>query len=178
MRKKLGCAIGLFMFFSLIFGILLLKNGSLGLGSKNTEEKSMQMSIGQSKKEIVAYSKIVKKILEKRSEEEIAFLDKYPTALRWIRLSSFDFNGDGVGEIILSDEYVETSSIISYNQVYDVGGKLLFRFVAGEILDTEIFMDEVGSQYYIQSSLHIAAGHDVTFYEKIYQLQKIGRAHV
>ena len=44
--------------------------------------------------------------------------------------------------------------------------------MAGEILDTEIFMDEVGSQYYIQSSLHIAAGHDVTFYEKIYQLQK------
>lgn len=172
MRKKIEYAIGLFMFLSLIFGLQLLENGSLNLSNKNAEEKDVPVSMGQRKKEIFVYSENIKNILEKRGDEEIAFLNKYPTALRWIRLSSFDFNGDGVGEIILSDEYVETSTIVSYNQVYDVGGKLLFRFVAGDILDTEVFVDEVGSKYHIQSSLHIAAGHDVTFYERIFWLQK------
>ena len=172
MRKKIEYAIGLFMFLSLIFGLQLLEDGSLNLSNKNTEEKDVPVSMGQRKKEIFVYSENIKNILEKRGDEEIAFLNKYPTALRWIRLSSFDFNGDGVGEIILSDEYVETSTIVSYNQVYDVGGKLLFRFVAGDILDTEVFVDEVGSKYHIQSSLHIAAGHDVTFYERIFWLQK------
>lgn len=167
-EEKIEYAIGLFMFLSLIFGLQLLENGSLNLSNKNTEEKDVPVSMGQRKKEIFVYSENIKNILEKRGDEEIAFLNKYPTALRWIRLSSFDFNGDGVGEIILSDEYVETSTIVSYNQVYDVGGKLLFRFVAGDILDTEVFVDEVGSKYHIQSSLHIAAGHDVTFYERIF----------
>ncbi|MDE7479499.1 MAG: hypothetical protein K2M91_16445 [Lachnospiraceae bacterium] len=75
-------------------------------------------------------------------------------------------------EIIISDEYVETSAIISYNSVYDECGNLLFEFVADDILDTEIFVDETKSQYHIRSSLHIAASHDVTLYEEIIQDQK------
>ena len=70
-------------------------------------------------------------------------------------------------EIILSYVYVETSTTISYNNVFDDCGNLLFRFVTSDIRDAEIFVDETVNKYYIQTRLHIAANHDVTLYQEI-----------
>ena len=70
-------------------------------------------------------------------------------------------------EMILSYEYVETSAVISYNNVFDCYGNLLFRFVSNDIQDTEIGVDEAAQKYYIRSEFHIAAHHDVTLYEEI-----------
>ncbi len=106
-------------------------------------------------------------IIEKNSNEIAMFLDKYPIALRWIEISGYDFTKDGNMEIILSYVYVETSTTISYNNVFDDCGNLLFRFVTSDIRDAEIFVDETVNKYYIQTRLHIAANHDVTLYQEI-----------
>ena len=92
-------------------------------------------------------------IIEKNSNEIAMFLDKYPIALRWIEISGYDFTKDG--------------TTISYNNVFDDCGNLLFRFVTSDIRDAEIFVDETVNKYYIQTRLHIAANHDVTLYQEI-----------
>ena len=106
-------------------------------------------------------------IIEKNSNEIAMFLDKYPIALRWIEISGYDFTKDGNMEIILSYVYVETSTTISYNNVFDDCGNLLFRFVTSDIRDAEIFVDETVNKYNIQTRLHISANHDVTLYQEI-----------
>lgn len=114
-----------------------------------------------------AYLEAINAIIEKSTDEISAFLDKYPVALRWIEISGYDFTKDGTMEMILSYEYVETSAVISYNNVFDCYGNLLFRFVSNDIQDTEIGVDEAAQKYYIRSEFHIAAHHDVTLYEEI-----------
>ncbi|MCI8267004.1 MAG: hypothetical protein HFH79_12860 [Lachnospiraceae bacterium] len=114
-----------------------------------------------------AYLEAINAIIEKSTDEISAFLDKYPVALRWIEISGYDFTKDGTMEIILSYEYVENTAIISYNNVFDHCGKLLFQFVSSDIRDMEICVEENAQKYYIQTELHIAAHHDVTLYEEI-----------
>lgn len=106
-------------------------------------------------------------IIKENKNEIDAFLDRYPAALRWIEISGYDFTKDGIMEMILSYEYVETSAVISYNNVFDCYGHLLFQFVSNDIRNTEIGVDEAAHKYYIRSEFHIAAHHDVTLYEEI-----------
>ena len=106
-------------------------------------------------------------IIERNSNEIAMFFDNYPISSRWIEISGYDFTKDGNMEIILSYVYVETSTTISYNNVFDDCGNLLFRFVTSDIRDAEIFVDETVNKYYIQTRLHIAANHDVTLYQEI-----------
>ena len=125
-----------------------------------TDNKDIATNISPHRDDICA-------IIEKNSNEIAMFLDKYPIALRWIEISGYDFTKDGNMEIILSYVYVETSTTISYNNVFDDCGNLLFRFVTSDIRDAEIFVDETVNKYYIQTRLHIAANHDVTLYQEI-----------
>ena len=76
-------------------------------------------------------------IIERNSNEIAMFFDKYPISSRWIEISGYDFTKDGNMEIILSYVYVETSTTISYNNVFDDCGNLLFRFVTSDIRDAE-----------------------------------------
>jgi len=72
---------------------------------------------------------VISSIINENKNEIDAFLDRYPAALRWIEISGYDFTKDGTMEMILSYEYVENTAIISYNNVFDHCGKLLFQFV-------------------------------------------------
>ena len=110
---------------------------------------------------------VISSIINENKNEIDAFLDRYPAALRWIEISGYDFTKDGTMEMILSYEYVETSAVISYNNVFDCYGNLLFRFVSNDIQDTEIGVDEAAQKNNIRSEFHIAAHHDVTLYEEI-----------
>lgn len=125
-----------------------------------TDNKDIATNISPHRDDICA-------IIERNSNEIAMFFDKYPISSRWIEISGYDFTKDGNMEIILSYVYVETSTTISYNNVFDDCGNLLFRFVTSDIRDAEIFVDETVNKYYIQTRLHIAANHDVTLYQEI-----------
>mgnify|MGYP001129416078 FL=1 len=125
-----------------------------------TDNKDIATNISPHRDDICA-------IIERNSNEIAMFFDKYPISSRWIEISGYDFTKDGNMEIILSYVYVETSTTISYNNVFDDCGNLLFRFVTSDIRDAEIFVDETVNKYNIQTRLHISANHDVTLYQEI-----------
>lgn len=117
--------------------------------------------------DVLLLSDIVNAIVAKNDNEIDIFFDTYPEALRWIEISGYDFKKNGTMDIILSFEYVETSTIISYNKVFDNCGNLLFDFVGNDILQSELYVNETADKYYLQSDLHIAADHNVTLYQEI-----------
>ena len=125
-----------------------------------TDNKDIATNISPHRDDICA-------IIERNSNEIAMFFDNYPISSRWIEISGYDFTKDGNMEIILSYVYVETSTTISYNNVFDDCGNLLFRFVTSDIRDAEIFVDETVNKYNIQTRLHISANHDVTLYQEI-----------
>ena len=125
-----------------------------------TDNKDIATNISPHRDDICA-------IIERNSNEIAMFFDNYPISSRWIEISGYDFTKDGNMEIILSYVYIETSTTISYNNVFDDCGNLLFRFVTSDIRDAEIFVDETVNKYNIQTRLHISANHDVTLYQEI-----------
>ena len=90
-----------------------------------TDNKDIATNISPHRDDICA-------IIERNSNEIAMFFDKYPISSRWIEISGYDFTKDGNMEIILSYVYVETSTTISYNNVFDDCGNLLFRFVTSD----------------------------------------------
>ncbi len=62
--------------------------------------------------------------------------------------------------MILSYEYVETSAVISYNNVFDLLRKSAVSICVNDIQDTEIGVDEAAHKYYIRSEFSYRAHHD------------------
>ncbi|MDE7271371.1 MAG: hypothetical protein K2N81_12980 [Acetatifactor sp.] len=114
------------------------------------------------------YGDIVQVIFEQNQEDISAFFEYYPDLWqRWIAFSTFDFTRDGQMEIICSYAYVETSTSIYYNFVYDMQGNKLFEFVSEGLIDLNIYKAEDDLHYYIYSYLLIGASHTVKIYQEV-----------
>ena len=114
------------------------------------------------------YEDIVQVIYEQNQEDISAFFEYYPdTWQRWIAFSTFDFTQDGQMELMCSYVYVETSSCLSYNFVYDMQGNKLFEFVSGNPWYLSIYQEENELHYYIYSDLWFGANCAVDIYEEV-----------
>lgn len=112
------------------------------------------------------YGDIVQKIYEQNQEDISAFFEYYPdTWQRWIEFSTFDFTRDGQMEIMCSYVYVQTSSTLHYNFVYDIQGNKLFEFVSGG--PWYLYKAEDDLHYYIYCDLWFGANTAVDIYEEV-----------
>lgn len=97
------------------------------------------------------------------------FLCDYPSEYKGVSIYSFDFNGDGQGEIIMSKEYVDNIiALVSYNYVFDCEGKRILEFAGASPSDMEIHT--AGSKdhlFYLRSHINFAAHNDLWLYGEI-----------
>ncbi len=112
------------------------------------------------------YGDIVQVIFEQNQEDISSFFEYYPDLWqRWIEFSAFDFTRDGQMEIMCSYVYVETSSTLHYNFVYDMQGNKLFEFVSGG--PWYLYKAEDDLHYYIYCDLWFGANTAVDIYEEV-----------
>ena len=78
-------------------------------------------------------TELIRKILSRDKEEFQSFLmtDRGYPYKDTIRISAYDFTGDGIDEILVSKYYVDMSAELTYNYVYDQTGRRVLEFVGG-----------------------------------------------
>lgn len=146
-----------------------LPNGSTYMFTKSSNrsyDENPEEDVTERNKE--KYGDIVQVIYEQNQEDISAFFEYYPdTWQRWIAFSTFDFTRDGQMEIMCSYVYVQTSSCLSYNFVYDMQGNKLFEFVSGNPWYLSIYKEEDDLHYYIYCDLWFGANTAVDIYEEV-----------
>lgn len=113
------------------------------------------------------YNDALKLIVEKNKKIIDEFLKEFPKEdmYKWFDIFCFDFNRDGIDEIILSKSYVEASGIISYNHVYDTGGNTQFEFLSLGV--PEIYDNEKENIFYIHSKAYITGRNIIGVYWEV-----------
>ena len=76
---------------------------------------------------------LIRKILSQDKEEFQSFFtaDRGYPYKETIRISAYDFTGDGRDELLVSKYYVDMSAELTYNYVYDQTGRRVLEFVGG-----------------------------------------------
>ena len=76
---------------------------------------------------------MIRKILSQDKEEFQSFFtaDRGYPYKETIRISAYDFTGDGRDELLVSKYYVDMSAELTYNYVYDQTGRRVLEFVGG-----------------------------------------------
>ena len=132
------------------------------------EMKQSEAAAAEAERNKEKYGDIVQVIYEQNREDISDFFEYYPDAWqRWIEFSTFDFTRDGQMEIICSYVYVQTSTTLHYNYVYDTQGNKLFEFVSATLSDISIHQEDDDLRYYLRSHFWFGANCAVDIYEEV-----------
>lgn len=114
-------------------------------------------------------TELIHKILSEDKEEFQEFLTtdwEYPREREKIYIGGYDFTGDGIDEIIVSEFYVNLSAPLTYNYVYNQDGKKVLEFVGGG--EDEIIVDWDGEGTFLLHTMnHYSSHNDADIYTEI-----------
>lgn len=114
-------------------------------------------------------TELIQKILSEDKKEFEEFLttewgDSHE--MESISIGAYDFTGDGVDEIIVSEFYVNLSAPLTYNYVYNQDGKKVLEFVGGG--EDEIIVDWDGEGTFLLHTMnHYSSHNDADIYTEI-----------
>ena len=116
-------------------------------------------------------TELIHKILSEDKEEFEEFLTTdwdFPHELEAIEILTYDFTSDGKDEIIVSKFYFNLSAYLTYNYVYDQGGRKMMEFVGGHPLEMQMIDDWDGEGTFLLYTMnHYAAHCDADIYTEI-----------
>lgn len=99
------------------------------------------------------------------------FLCNYQNENKAVMISTFDFTGDGIEEIIVSKVYLATvTAPVSYNYVFDNEGEKILEFAWSYPADVDIYTIETSTgneKFYLTGYINFAAHNDLWIYGEI-----------
>lgn len=135
------------------------------------EEKitSNQVSIAE---EIYEETKQLSSVVMKNWDIIEEFLCNYQNENKAVMISTFDFTGDGIEEIIMSKAYLATvTAPVSYNYVFDSEGEKILEFAWSYPSDAEIYTIETNNgkeKFYLTGYMDFAAHNNLWIYGEIF----------
>lgn len=135
------------------------------------EEKitSNQVSIAE---EIYEETKQLSSVVMKNWDIIEEFLCNYQNENKAVMISTFDFTGDGIEEIIVSKAYLATvTAPVSYNYVFDSEGEKILEFAWSYPSDAEIYTIETNNgkeKFYLTGYMDFAAHNNLWIYGEIF----------